>query len=86
MPPWEWTVPDGMAGKDVRLEVDVTTSIRPVFGSESASGVRLRQKPWDKTQLNSSRSGLCSAKWLTERTGDACAKRSSAELAEWCAK
>ena len=64
LPPWEWNVPDGMAGKAAQLEVDVTTSIRPVFGPESAPGVRLREKLWCKTELNASRSGLCSVRWL----------------------
>ena len=67
LPPWEWNVPDCMAGKAAQLEVDVTTSIRPVFGPESAPGVRLREKLWCKTELNASRSGLCSAQWLKGR-------------------
>ena len=64
LPPWEWAVPDDLAGKRLALEVSLTTSVRPVFGPESVPGVKLRERLWTKTQLNAERSGLRSAKWV----------------------
>ncbi len=64
LPPLEWKVPDELAGKFLPLEVTVVTSIRPVFGPESAPGVKLRERLWTSTQVNAAKSGLCSAKWV----------------------
>lgn len=64
LPPWEWAVPDDMAGKRLALEVTLMTSIRPAFGPDNAPGVKLRGRLWTKTRLNEGRSGLCTAKWM----------------------
>ena len=61
LPPWEWSVPNNLAGSRQPLEIMVATSIRPVFGREDVPGTKLRERLWTKTQLNAAKSGLRSA-------------------------
>ena len=66
LPPFEWKIPDSLAGSGQLLEISVTTSVRPVFGRDDAPGVRLGQRLWTHTQRNAVRSGLLSLRWLRE--------------------
>ena len=61
--PLEWNVPPEMAGRKLPLEVEVATSVRPVFGRDDAPGVPYRRL-FGPSQVNASRSGLVSAKWV----------------------
>ena len=64
LPPLEWDVPSDMAGKGILLEVEVATSVRPVFGRDDAPGSKLYRPLFGQTQVNAARSGLVAAKWL----------------------
>ena len=70
LPPMEWDVPPDMLGKDLLLEVEVVTSVRPVFGRDDAPGVKLAARLWGRTQVNAFQSGLVSAKWSLNLEGN----------------
>ena len=65
-PPLEWNIPPELAGMELPLEVEVVTSVRPVFGRDDVPDASF-YKPsfWQnlQTQENAARSGLRSAKW-----------------------
>ena len=66
LPPLEWNVPPELAGRELPLEVEVATSIRPIFGRDDVPDVSFYKPPyWQNllTQVNAARSGLRSAKW-----------------------
>ena len=49
--PYEWSIPEDLAGKRLRLEVDVTTSVRPVFGSEKSPDAKLDHALWTQSSM-----------------------------------
>jgi hypothetical protein len=68
LPPLEWNIPPELAGRKLPLEVEVATSIRPIFGRDDVPDVSFYKPPyWQSllTQVNAARSGLISAKWKT---------------------
>ena len=64
--PWRYTVLDDLRGKSAKLEITVTTSVRPMFGKESDDipGALPSNKPyWVKTIAPESDVGLNFARW-----------------------
>ena len=64
--PWRYMVPDDLRGKSAKLEITVTTSVRPMFGKESDDipGALPSNKPyWVKTIAPESDVGLNFARW-----------------------
>ena len=68
LPPLEWSVPPELAGRRLPLEVEVATSVRPVFGRDDVPDLKFFMPSWVRqTQVNAARSGLRSAKWELPR-------------------
>ena len=63
--PFEWIVPKELSGRRLSLEVELITSVRPVFGDEKSPDAAPRGL-WASTQRNAATSGLKSAKWLKQ--------------------
>ena len=64
--PWRYTIPKDMRGKKAKLEITVTTSVRPMFGKESdeVPGALPSNKPgWVKTIAPERGVGLAFAVW-----------------------
>ena len=64
--PWRYPVPEDLRGKKAKLEIVVTTSVRPMFGKESddVSGALPSNKPyWVQTIAPESGVGLNFACW-----------------------
>ena len=64
--PWRYAVPADIRGKRAKLEITVTTSVRPMFGKESdeVPGALPSNKPgWVKTISPESGVGLNFARW-----------------------
>ena len=64
--PWRYAVPADLRGKRMKLEITVTTSVRPMFGKESddVPGALPSNKPgWVKTIAPERNVGLNYARW-----------------------
>ena len=61
--PFEWAIPESKKGGRHSLEIRLYTSVRPVFGPESAPGVRLKDRLWCPTTWNVAPRGLVRAEW-----------------------
>ena len=61
--PFEWKIPESKMGDRHSLEIRLHTSVRPIFGSESAPGVRLKDPLWCPTTWNVAPRGLVRAEW-----------------------
>ena len=64
--PWRYPVPTDLRGKKAKLEITVTTSVRPMFGKESddVPGALPSNKPgWVKTIAPERNVGLNFATW-----------------------
>ena len=49
--PFEWKIPTDLCGRRLPLEIDVITSIRPIFGSEKSPDAKLDHALWVKPSL-----------------------------------
>ena len=49
--PFEWGIPDDLVGRPLPLEIDVVTSIRPIFGSVKSPDAKLDHAPWVRPEL-----------------------------------
>ena len=69
--PFEWRVPRDLLGRSVRLEIALTTSVRPAFGRAPSfrgsptlvPGVLLKDRLWCPTIWNGGQEGLLFADW-----------------------
>ena len=64
--PWRYPVPADLRGRRAKLEITVTTSVRPMFGKESddVPGALPSNKPgWVKTIAPERNVGLNYARW-----------------------
>ena len=64
--PWRYAVPEDLSGKKAKLEIVLTTSVRPMFGKESDDipGALPSNKPyWVKTIAPERNVGLNFARW-----------------------
>lgn len=61
--PFEWKIPESKLGDRHSLEIRLHTSVRPIFGPESAPGVRLKDPLWCSTTWNIAPRGLVRAEW-----------------------
>ena len=50
--PFEWEIPAAMTGRRLPLEVDIVTSIRPIFGSENSPDAKLDHALWVKPSMS----------------------------------
>ena len=65
MAPWRYSIPNDMRGKKAKLEITLTTSVRPMFGKESddIKGALPSNKPnWVQT-IPGETPGLLDARW-----------------------
>ena len=44
--PFEWEIPEDLAGKTLPLEIEIKTSVRPIFGSEKCPDAKLDHSLW----------------------------------------
>lgn len=49
--PYEWEIPAALSGRSLNLEIDVITSIRPIFGSTRSPEAKLDHKLWVRPEL-----------------------------------
>ena len=49
--PFVWEIPEDLVGRKLPLEIDVVTSIRPIFGSETNPDAKLNHGLWVKPSL-----------------------------------
>ena len=61
--PFEWEIPESKTGGRHALEIRLYSSVRPIFGPESAPGIRLRSALWCPTSWNAANRGLVRAEW-----------------------
>lgn len=60
--PFEWTIPADLMGRRLQLEIDIITSVRPIFGSEKSPDAKLDHALWVRSSLaDPSPVGLCAA-------------------------
>ena len=70
--PFEWTIPGDLAGRRLPLEIDIVTSVRPIFGSERAPDAKLDHALWVSPSLEDpSPVGLRSAEAVKEPSSSA---------------
>lgn len=49
--PFEWEIPADLCERDLPLEIDIVTSVRPIFGNEHAPGAKLAHRLWTPPTL-----------------------------------
>ena len=49
--PYEWEIPVDLIGRPLSLEIDIVTSIRPIFGSANSPDAKLDHALWVRPEL-----------------------------------
>ena len=59
--PFEWEIPSDLSGRKLPLEITLKTSIRPIFGDETAPDAKLDHSLWTASQTTRHTLGLRAA-------------------------